>query len=79
MTKYEFATLETIQSNTPLFAYALGTQDERERVIQILKDYFELTQMPDDEGKIPNNPEWDNGFQAAIALLKGNKDGHTRL
>jgi hypothetical protein len=39
---------------------------ERERIIKVLNDYFELCQETDD------NPEWENGFQAAIAIAKAN-------
>lgn len=49
-----------------------GVASERERIIEMLKNYFELTLLPGDNG-VEENPEWDCGFQAAIALIKGNK------
>ena len=39
MSNYEAATLETIRANTPLFAYSLGAQDERQRIIKLLEGY----------------------------------------
>ena len=36
--------------------------------IKILKSYFELVTESEDESE---NPEWDRGFQAAIAILQG--------
>jgi hypothetical protein len=51
-------------------AYHAGELHERDRIIQKLAFYFELTQMPGDTG-VDQNEEWDAGFQAAIALIKG--------
>ena len=51
--------------------FKAGRKAERERIIQRLIDYFELTQEPGDHGLIDVNEEWDSGFQAAIALIKG--------
>jgi hypothetical protein len=50
-------------------AHIGGEMSEKNRIIKLLTDYFELTQTEPDE-----NPEWDAGFQAAIALIKGAKD-----
>lgn len=50
--------------------YHAGLKAERDRIIQRLNDYFDLTLMPNDTGRIEPNPEWDNGFQAAIAVIK---------
>jgi hypothetical protein len=47
-----------------------GEMSERIRIIDLLKNYFELTKEPDDEGVVTDNPEWDAGFQAAMALIK---------
>lgn len=47
----------------------VGALSERLRLIKVLTDYFELAQLPG----LEENPEWDNGFQAAIALIKGQK------
>lgn len=49
-----------------------GTMKEHKRIIEMLQGYFELTQEPDDHGNITNNPEWDRGFSAAIALIRNN-------
>jgi hypothetical protein len=46
---------------------------EYERIYNMLQTYFEMTQEPDDEGKVADNPEWDRGFQAAMALIGNNK------
>jgi hypothetical protein len=51
-------------------AFEVGVRTERERIIRLLQDYFELTQMPNELGQVTNNPEWDCGFQASIALVK---------
>lgn len=52
-------------------AHLGGVMDERKRILEMLEDYFKLTQEPGDNGP-EENPEWDRGFQAAIALIKGN-------
>ena len=41
------------------------------KIVQRLEQYFELTTIPNDEGVVEHNPEWDAGFQAAIAIVKG--------
>jgi len=50
--------------------FEAGTGYEKERITKMLEGYLELTQMPDDEGAVEENIEWDRGFQAAIALIK---------
>lgn len=50
-----------------------GEQKEHERITDSLKRYFELTQEADEYGKITNNPEWDRGYQAAMAIVEGSK------
>jgi hypothetical protein len=63
------------ESKFPLIDYVLnhyeqGIADERQRIIDKLQSYFELTQWSEEhEGSEPN-PEWDAGFQAALALVK---------
>lgn len=47
-----------------------GKFQERERLIQLLEEYLEVTQLPGDYG-IEINKEWDAGFNAALALIKG--------
>ncbi len=51
--------------------YNAGKKAEREQIIKQLQNYFELTFEPNEDGSVVDNPEWDNGFQAAIALIKG--------
>lgn len=48
-----------------------GRTEERQRITKLLSDYFALTQEPDDQGNVTDNAEWDSGFQAAMALIKG--------
>jgi hypothetical protein len=44
--------------------------NEVERIVKVLESYFELTEFSEEvEGAAPN-PEWDKGFQAALALVK---------
>lgn len=52
-------------------AFQQGEISERKRLVNILENYLELTCEPDDIGQVTDNPEWDRGFQAAIALIKG--------
>lgn len=47
-----------------------GGDRERDRIISMLNGYLELTQLPGDHG-VEINTEWDAGFNAAIALIKG--------
>lgn len=54
-----------------------GIDLERERIIKMLKKYFQRTQEPDLEGNIEVNEEWDCGFQAAIAIIT-NEYNHPR-
>jgi hypothetical protein len=48
-----------------------GVNSERERIKKMLEDYFELTFLPSDDNQVEENEEWDRGFQAALALIKG--------
>jgi hypothetical protein len=49
-----------------------GIKQERDRILKRLQSYFDLTQEETEgpEGSTPNE-EWDRGFQAAIAIAKG--------
>lgn len=48
-----------------------GSAHKSKQIIKLLTDYLELTKFSEDvEGAEPN-PEWDSGFNAAIALIKG--------
>jgi len=49
----------------------VGKLTEQIRIVKMLQDYFELTQEPDEKGNVTDNPEWDRGYQAAIAIIKG--------
>lgn len=51
----------------------VGADEERERIIKCLNDYFELTKYSEQTEGAEPNPEWSLGFQAAVALIKGEK------
>jgi hypothetical protein len=46
-----------------------GAEDELKRIQKYLQAYFDMTQEPEEQGLIEKNPEWDRGFQAAMALV----------
>lgn len=48
-----------------------GYKEATDDLINSLEDYLDLTRMPSDDGKVEDNPEWEAGFQAAIAILRG--------
>jgi hypothetical protein len=48
-----------------------GKGSERKRLVDTLLIYLELTKEPNDEGLVTDNPEWEAGFQAAVAIIKG--------
>lgn len=50
-----------------------GRVFQRNESLKRLQDYFELTQFSEQHEGAEPNPQWDNGFQAAIALLKEGK------
>lgn len=52
-------------------AFEQGAKTEHNRLIKGVQSYFELTCEPDERGKVIDNPEWDAGYQAALAILKG--------
>lgn len=56
-----------------------GRIEEQESILMMLETFYELTQEPDDEGKVTDNPEWDNGFQSAIALIKNTRISHDEI
>lgn len=41
------------------------------KALEALERYFELTKEPNEDGTVNNNPEWDRGFQAAMAIIRG--------
>lgn len=50
-------------------------EQERERILKMLQGYFDLTLEEDENGRIDHNPDWDAGFQSAMALIR-NKYNH---
>ena len=50
------------------------SEAERERIATKLESYFELTKFSVETEGAEKNPEWDAGFGAALALIKGDKD-----
>lgn len=52
-------------------AFEQGSNTAQRNIISILENYFALTQEPGDDGQVTDNPEWDAGFQAAMAIIKG--------
>ena len=45
-------------------------EKERDRILKMLESYFELTLEEDENGRIDDNPDWDAGYQAAMALIR---------
>jgi len=41
------------------------------QALEVLQRYFELTQEPNEDGTVNENPEWDRGYQAAMAIIRG--------
>jgi hypothetical protein len=60
---------DVIAANTKR-AVLQGATRERERILKNLRQYFELTQEPDEHGNVEINEDWDRGFQAAMAIAK---------
>ena len=48
-----------------------GARQERERIVGVLQDYFDLTRFSVEVEGASENEEWDAGFQSALALIKG--------
>jgi hypothetical protein len=48
-----------------------GRRFESNKIQKALQDYFDLTQFSEKHEGAEPNPEWDRGFQAAMALIKG--------
>jgi hypothetical protein len=67
---------DVIAANTKR-AVLQGATRERERILKNLRQYFELSQEPDEDGNVEVNEEWDCGFQAALALI-ANEYNHPR-
>lgn len=54
-----------------MLAFDQGAKQERRNLLEALERYLNLTCEPDERGRVTDNPEWDNGFQAAMAIIKG--------
>lgn len=65
---------ESLNENQIKTIIGVIRKDERVKMLAKLQDYFELTQLAGDNG-VEQNEEWDNGFQAAMALIKGKQIG----
>jgi hypothetical protein len=48
-----------------------GKESEKKRVFASVLNYYALSNEPDEFGHYNNNPEWDAGYQAAMAIIKG--------
>jgi len=69
--------------NTPLrtedeeYAYDAGQLDgatkERERILKRMEDYFDLTRYSVVADGAEENPEWDRGYQAAMAIARAER------
>jgi hypothetical protein len=53
---------------------AITVTAAQERIIKVMEDYFELTQFSVEQEGADPNPDWDAGFQAAIAIARGAKE-----
>ena len=73
MGEYHRIALHHCGVSTTVSEYEAGKKTEREHAIMLLEKYFELTQFSCEHEKAAINEDWDNGFQAAIAILKGNR------
>jgi hypothetical protein len=56
-----------------------GKKLERDAICAELESYFELTRYSVEAEGAKQNPEWDAGFQAALALLKSSIDASEQL
>jgi hypothetical protein len=50
-----------------------GREYERMAIAKMLREYFEITQSEE----LDPNPEWDAGFQAAIAIIENDYNHNT--
>jgi hypothetical protein len=64
--------LQEIIAHNAQRAFEMGEQRQTQYVIEVLQTYFDLTQESNDAKGKSDNPEWDAGFQAAIALIRTN-------
>ena len=49
-----------------------GKKLERQHVIELMESYLGLVKFSEEVEHAPANIEWDNGYSAAIAIVKGN-------
>jgi hypothetical protein len=47
-----------------------GASQERANLLDRLDSYLQLTREPNEAGEVTDNPEWEAGFQAAMALIR---------
>jgi len=68
--------LQEIIASSSIKSFNHGRRAERNRITEMLKSYFDLTQEPNEDGEpleeTPENKAWDSGFQAALALITNN-------
>lgn len=43
----------------------------QKQIVSGMQTYFELTQEENEDGSPNESPEWDRGYQAAMAIVKG--------
>lgn len=67
-------TINELIATSSVHAFNSGVESgkviERKRLIETLLVYLELTNEPNEDGILTDNPEWDAGFQAAVAIIK---------
>jgi hypothetical protein len=51
--------------------YLAGGEAERNRTINLLKQYLELTRFSESVEGTKRNPKWTQGFSAALAIIEG--------
>ena len=51
-------------------SYEEGVKDGHTKTIKAIESYFDLTQFSQQVEGAPPNPEWDRGYQAALAIAK---------
>jgi len=61
----------TITYRTLCQAQAEAATAEQERIIKRLTDYLALTEVSEQVEGAESNSDWSNGYQSALALIKG--------
>jgi hypothetical protein len=71
----ELMTINDIIATSSVHAFnsgvIAGKEAEKKRLFASVVNYFALSNEPDEFGHYNNNPEWDAGYQAAMAIIKG--------